>query len=27
MRVGKIVHEAPAGTVRESQDMFSSYFS
>jgi hypothetical protein len=25
--VGKIVHEAPAGTVRERQDMFSSYFS
>ena len=27
MRVGKIVHEAPASSVRESQDMFSSYFS
>ena len=27
MRVGKIVHEAPASAVRESQDMFSSYFS
>ena len=27
MRVGKIVHEAPASAVRERQDMFSSYFS
>jgi branched-chain amino acid transport system ATP-binding protein len=27
MRVGKIVHEAPASAVRKSQDVFSSYFS
>jgi branched-chain amino acid transport system ATP-binding protein len=27
MRVGKIVHEAPASALRDSEDMFSSYFS
>ena len=27
MRVGRIVHEAPASAVRASQDVFSSYFS
>lgn len=27
MRVGKIVHEAPASALRESEDVFSSYFS
>ena len=27
MRVGKIVHEAPANAVRGTEDVFSSYFS
>jgi branched-chain amino acid transport system ATP-binding protein len=27
MRVGKIVHEAPASALRDSEGMFSSYFS